>query len=1055
MPCDYDQIREGNIKSYGTKTTHLEIYRDQYADRTHFLFELLQNAEDADSSKVHFSLLKDGLEIFNDGRIFDETDVRGICEIRASKKEGDRTQIGQFGMGFKSVYVYTDCPEIHSGPEHFKVENFVRPNGIRERIPGGSFNTLFVLPFNSFGGDSVEEKARQVGDRLRKLSPRTLLFLQNINEISWTLENGARGTYIREVEDFGSARRITVLAESKDGLDHQEWLVFNRSLGAEYPENVRVEIAFLISQDSKTKRDFIISCQPSPLIVYFPTERETHLGFLIQGPFKTTPARDNIPHEDKQNKYLVKQAALLLVDSLEELRDMGLLSVSLFETLPIKPPEFPEDGPFSMFRPIYDAVREALRVRKLWPAANGKHISIDCAKLARGSDLVKIIDSKQLTDLYELPQGSQWLSTEITENRTPDLHRYLVGKTGSFYDKHEIEPLVPELEVRLEDMISKIDEKFMRLQTDNWVTRLYAQLAQMKFEDKMLRTIKNAPIIRLESGQDVQAFKHNGDPNAFLPTEEESDLPLVKREIAKNKKAREFLLRVGIAEPDLVDEVLEKILINYSEDSIRNISESRHTKDIRKIFKAYQTDSESKKHLLVDRLRETPFLKGVNAATGDVRFKKPSELYFRSPMLELYFEGNRNAWFLAEEYSIPQEKLKEIGVDENVHVVCKEPDYYGCVTVRSWHSNHVRGLDGFDPGATIHGIDIALTNPTFEKSLYIWEELLAKNAGNIKGIVQRATHQTYDNASEAEEFSIFGKEAFYRAWIPDRKSKLHKPSELALEDMHPTFTRHDVLARQLEMKMPIIASAAAELGVKKEHLELLRNNPRAFEECVRLYNKMEKKRLSDENAEKKIKDALSKDMGYKDAVQQVFLRKGKDSDGSSPLPPAPVPDPAGRREKVRREIVEAGEEVRKLSFRLVKAWDKKNESTREDLEMYNQGKCQICGERNAFSKRNGEPYYEAVYLISYKKWLDHVGNVLCLCANCSAKFQHGSVEAEDFVKQIEGLKAFKEGGTGTAEIKILLCGKQEKIKYQERHFMDLQELLKYAPDSSSKKESDT
>ncbi|MCH7831938.1 MAG: hypothetical protein IIC55_03605 [Proteobacteria bacterium] len=38
--------------------------------------------------------------------------------------------IGRFGIGFKSVYAFTDCPEIHSGDEHFAIESFVWPKGI-------------------------------------------------------------------------------------------------------------------------------------------------------------------------------------------------------------------------------------------------------------------------------------------------------------------------------------------------------------------------------------------------------------------------------------------------------------------------------------------------------------------------------------------------------------------------------------------------------------------------------------------------------------------------------------------------------------------------------------------------------------------------------------------------------------------------------------------------------------------------------------------------------------------------------------------------------------
>ena len=47
MSSNYDAIREANIKEYGEGTRHLAFLGKLYSDRTHFLFELLQNAEDA------------------------------------------------------------------------------------------------------------------------------------------------------------------------------------------------------------------------------------------------------------------------------------------------------------------------------------------------------------------------------------------------------------------------------------------------------------------------------------------------------------------------------------------------------------------------------------------------------------------------------------------------------------------------------------------------------------------------------------------------------------------------------------------------------------------------------------------------------------------------------------------------------------------------------------------------------------------------------------------------------------------------------------------------
>jgi len=58
MASDYDFIRKQNMERYGTDIKRVGdmLLANRYDDRTHFIFELLQNAEDA------LALSKDGVE---------------------------------------------------------------------------------------------------------------------------------------------------------------------------------------------------------------------------------------------------------------------------------------------------------------------------------------------------------------------------------------------------------------------------------------------------------------------------------------------------------------------------------------------------------------------------------------------------------------------------------------------------------------------------------------------------------------------------------------------------------------------------------------------------------------------------------------------------------------------------------------------------------------------------------------------------------------------------------------------------------------------------------
>ena len=49
MACDYAAIRRENQRRYGTDIGRIGelLLANRYGDRTHFIYELLQNAEDA------------------------------------------------------------------------------------------------------------------------------------------------------------------------------------------------------------------------------------------------------------------------------------------------------------------------------------------------------------------------------------------------------------------------------------------------------------------------------------------------------------------------------------------------------------------------------------------------------------------------------------------------------------------------------------------------------------------------------------------------------------------------------------------------------------------------------------------------------------------------------------------------------------------------------------------------------------------------------------------------------------------------------------------------
>ena len=103
----------------------IDILEKFHTEIFHFIFELLQNADDTKANEASFLFKKDQVVFTHNGREFTRSNVKKICSIGYSDKTED--QIGKFGMGFKSVYKITNQPLIYSSLEgrrfNFKIRN--------------------------------------------------------------------------------------------------------------------------------------------------------------------------------------------------------------------------------------------------------------------------------------------------------------------------------------------------------------------------------------------------------------------------------------------------------------------------------------------------------------------------------------------------------------------------------------------------------------------------------------------------------------------------------------------------------------------------------------------------------------------------------------------------------------------------------------------------------------------------------------------------------------------------------------------------------------------
>ena len=653
-PSDYAAIRRQRQEDYGKKVHKFgNLSQKQYADPRHFLLELLQNAEDALARRrpeppvaergVTFGLAADALQVRHFGDPFNRSDVESICDFDESTK--GRKGIGRFGMGFKSVYRFTERPEIHSGPEDFVILNYVWPEAV-ESVDRRDHETVILLPRKSESPDWGS-----LADGLpTMLSGPYLLFLRHIESVRWSVSDGTGAEYLRQSERIEPGiRRVTLLGgiEASGTSRDEDWLIFERPVRHEGRAAGLVEIAFAIDSEApRGSKGFAIRSLPkSPLYAFFPTDKETRLGFYVQGPYNTTPARDNVEWPNSWNAQLVSETASLLRSALRWFRDRGQVSVPLLNCLPLKEAHFTG----TMFLPLFEEIRTALCDDGLLPTESGPFVSASQVRLGRGEKLRRLFSPEELGELWGLDESVHWLPGEITTDREPTLRQYLQKQL-------EIEELDPE------SVVNRLTKKFLTKRSDAWMLRFYEFL---EGQSALRWSLKKKPVLRLDDGQHA-CPPGKSEPGVFFPAGSKTGFRTVRESVCRGPKARKLLEDLGVREPDFVDDVVQNVLRKYADDGNR-VSASEYAKDLVRIQGAYRTDSREAQRRLIDALKGTRWVRAVDGSGNEAGWRFPTELYLPLPVFRDLFEGLESVMYPSPD-AFDDEWLERLGLLEAVGV---------------------------------------------------------------------------------------------------------------------------------------------------------------------------------------------------------------------------------------------------------------------------------------------------------------------------------------------------------------------------------------------------
>ena len=1029
MPSDYKAITQYNEEQLGRDTASRKTQISMYSDSTHFVYEILQNADDYGAKEVFFKLSEKELWIEHDGEPFTKKNVKAITYFGQSTSREDLVKTGRFGVGFKSVFAFTATPIIISGCEHFQIYGLYR---VKEHPYPDNFprsRTRIILPFNheSENPDYVEDLMPQaeayskIEERLTSLNKNTLLFTRNIREIRWEI-NDRSGHYLRE-DDIGDSARMTTIT---DGEHLKKYLVFSREPIWEGKVHKAVDVAFSIDE-----KGAIVSAEEDFLYVLFATTQETHLKFILNGPYRTNPARETISEDDPFNEYLLKETCDLVKEVLPQVRKRNLLTTEFLAVLPNQ-----DDDLRNFYEPIMDRMVEEFKNEQLIPMKQGGHAP--AKDVFRGpAQLSDLIDDKDLARIlgkkYFPPL---WIANPSQRNR----------RARNFLSMLEI------AEWNTTDLIDKLSAKsgtimkWLKKKTYDWHQRLYVLLLdefpesipsylsyRYNIERDRRDKLLNLRIVRCSD----KIYRKGRD--CFFPNdgvEHDEAMPRVAKKLyssGKDKdqqaKARKFLEKIEVrevGEKERIEAILRNKYFLVSHGS--NEEFSSKIKDLKRFINFVEQHPEQ-----VDMFKHHSIFKLINGKWGE-----PSEVYLDSPFyatgLSIYYEvlGYKAQYYgLSEDYKncgISAEKIgkfaKAVGAQNQL-----------CVKEQSIPWNHP--LQRYGDRTTFYekGVDydisefgVLLNDPDLRKSQLIWDTM-----NRLSGDHLEARYRPNKSTPYRTGESTLVRRLREEEWMPQIENGIEsfvKPSE-ATAKLLPKGFLSEAKAQWLE---------AVEFGKNKRDRETR--------------ERLEKERATQEYQHK---EGVLKSVGFNSVEQAQKLAKlNKENPGMidelirrqgaekqrPTFPERASSNPDRREEKVKEQLANAPYkeyEDRERSVRpsrrdIIPEIYLREQYTNASGEMV----CQICKGEMPFKKRDGEYYFETVEALSKDYFTkEHEAQFIALCPLCAAMYKELVKRDEDAMKELH--RALKD--SDDLKVPLKLGELATSIRFVETHRQDTKTIL--------------
>ena len=776
---------------------------DKYPDKAHFVYELLQNADDAKATRASIILYRDGLIFKHNGTVpfsvtnpDDHSKVGHINSItgigRSTKKDGISNTIGKFGVGFKAVYSYTTRPEIYDDKFWFAIEDYIVPVRLKEDHPmREEKETLFYFPFKN-----VNIAYDEIMQKLRSLQNPSL-FLNNINEIDWHNESGDHGHYSKVIRKQYTVKGIKCqrIALVNNTETDDLWL-FSKNIVIEDHGKHSISVGFYLDNDGQidTKRRHKVYC-------FFPTSEKVDLCCILHAPFLLTDNRQNIT-DSQENRYMVVKLAELAASALPILRneslssDNKLINDNIFEIVPLEE-NYRDYGDVLTKNTFFEAYKDIIRKEALLLSRNGQYLKVSNSAIPARREIVEIVDRKQLNDLLQKSnQEKDFICIDSCSD--DDVKSYLTS----------------ELEIdsfSYSDLARLLTAEFMQHQSKEWISKFYysifdnaKQLLKSKkpgemarWEQKMEPLFRKAPLFKNQNGEWMAPYKGEllDTINIYKPSGiVSSTVNVVCTELFELKNCQTLLDYLEIGEPNKFDQIKESLL-KYEGTSVE-VKMSQILEDFESFLSFYKQSLGEEKLSFVEKIKNYQFILGKDNNDDELLYKA-GDIYAPTSILDQYLKGDEekgNLVFFDEVFYKPV--VKKYGItlinDFLISLGAKEfpdieqvrigsyyflTDYQKKIADQCIHSTRERSY--FDYQLPGFGFAVQHGNITREISKLIWSRLITRNVASVYFTAKGFYYSAFQMQGDSQLLTLLKSSK----WLYSISGGPLKPSDISINKM--------------------------------------------------------------------------------------------------------------------------------------------------------------------------------------------------------------------------------------------------------------------------------